>query len=260
MNLTHCPIPKDVGRASCAAAGGRDDLTGLATRSQFARALEQALTAVWPRPSALLLIGLDGFTSINDTLSHTIGDEVLRQFAERLLRIAPSRAAVGRIGSDAFALLLAGPDNLHEAQRVVAQIGQALLTPFEVPDGPLTLSACIGVATCPVDAEETNALLQCAGIALHQARQDGHGACCLYTAAMSTGTRQRHVTEATRRPARADGGIEPQLQPAMRISSGPMVGTEGAPRHDMCAASYQCWQFPEIARACARAAREPAPA
>ena len=203
-----------------------DSLTGLPNRDLFTRTLEQELLAVWPKASALLLIDLDDFTAVNDTLGHAAGDEVLRQFARRLARLAPQRATLGRLGSDEFALLLAAPDNLHEAVQVAQRIREALAVPFELDGGAQTLSACIGVATCPGDTDAAAPLIQYAGIALHQAAQDGRGTCRFYTEAMNARSRQRYDMENALRKACDNGEFELYYQPKVQISSGAMVGAE----------------------------------
>src|SRR5471030_2272226 len=156
---------------------GYDSLTGLPNRDLFTRTLEQQLLAAWPKASALLLIGLDGFTTVNDTLGHAAGDELLLQFSQRLLRLLPPRA-------------------------------------------------CIGVAACPADADDAATLIQYAGIALHQAKQDGRAVCRFYTEAMTTRSRQRHELETALRKARDHGQFELYYQPKMQISGGAMVGAE----------------------------------
>jgi diguanylate cyclase (GGDEF)-like protein len=203
-----------------------DSLTALPNRDLFTRTVTQELTALWPRASALLLIDLDNFTDLNDTLGHAAGDAVLRQFAQRLQQLAPPRATLGRLGGDEFALLLAGPDNLHAAPLAVAEISRALAAPFQLDGGELTLSACIGIASCPADASDAATLIQYAGIALHQAQQDGRGACCFYTAAMNARSQQRYALDAALRSACAHGEFELYYQPKLQLSSGAIAGAE----------------------------------
>ena len=203
-----------------------DSLTGLANRDRFTRTLEQELLAVWPKTSALLLIDVDGFTDVNATFGHAAGDEVLRQFSQRLARLAPPRSTLGRFGSDEFALLLAAPDNLHAAVLMTEQIREALVAPFRLAEGELTLSASIGVATCPADADEAAALIQRAAIALQQARQDGRGASRFYTAAMNAQSRRRYEMESALRKAYDNGEFQLYYQPKMQLNGGAMVGAE----------------------------------
>ena len=205
---------------------GYDSLTGLPNRDLFTRTLEQQLLAAWPKASALLLIGPDGFTTVNDTLGHAAGDELLRQFSQRLLRLLPPRGTLGRLGGDEFAVLLAAPDHLRAAVSMSAEIAEALEQAFQLADCELTLSACIGVAACPADADDAATLIQYAGIALHQAKQDGRAVCRFYTEAMTTRSRQRHELETALRKAREHGQFELYYQPKMQISGGAMVGAE----------------------------------
>jgi diguanylate cyclase (GGDEF)-like protein len=203
-----------------------DHLTALPNRDLFARTLAQELTAVWPRASTLLLIDLDGFTAINDTLGHGAGDAVLRQFAQRLQQLAPPRAVLGRLGSDEFAVLLPGHEDLHAATHTATLIRQALAAPFHLASGELILSACIGIAGCPAHGVDDAVLIQCAGIALHQARQLGRDSRCWYTDALNIRSRQRYELEAALRKAVANAEFELYYQPKMQINTGAIAGAE----------------------------------
>ena len=112
-----------------------DALTGLPNRTLFLRTLEQSLASGWPRLSAVLLADLDGFKRINDTLGHPVGDEVLRQFAQRLAQCAAPGTQLGRMGNDEFALVLTAMDGLHMAADLADRIRQAMAAPFILSDG-----------------------------------------------------------------------------------------------------------------------------
>jgi diguanylate cyclase (GGDEF)-like protein len=177
MNLATCPHPAANPHL---ADPSYDNVTTLPTRTPFARTLAQQLVAFWPRASTLMLIDLDGFTAVNSSLGQAAGDEILRQFTQRLRNLAPQRAMLGRLGSDEFALLLPGHPDLHAAARMATQIRSALDTPFDLPGGELLLSACIGIASCPAHGVDDASLIQCATTALRQAKQQGRDVCCFY--------------------------------------------------------------------------------
>jgi len=205
---------------------GHDSLTGLPNRGLFSRTLTQALATAWPKSSALLLLDLAGFTSVNDTLGHQTGDEVLRQFAARLAPLAAAPGCIARFGGDEFALLLPALTGPQDAAVVVAGITDAMRTPFQLPGGELTLSVNIGVALCPGDAEDAATLVQYADIALHQAKQDGRDSCRFFTDALSAETRQRYELEHALRLAHARGEFELYYQPKVQLSTGRMTGAE----------------------------------
>ncbi|MCU6502057.1 EAL domain-containing protein [Rugamonas sp. A1-17] len=208
------------------ARAGHDSLTGLPNRQLFGHMLARQLPAAWPRASALLTIDLDGFAAINDLHGHAAGDAVLCQFAQRLSQLAPARAAIGRLGNDEFALLLPALAQLRQAGEVADLVRTALHQPFDLPGGPATLTACIGIAACPADTDDAAALLRYADLALHQARQAGRDRCCHFTDAMRRDARDRHQLEHALRHACAQGEFELYYQPKVRIDSGRMAGAE----------------------------------
>ncbi|MYM71916.1 diguanylate cyclase [Duganella sp. FT134W] len=192
MNLAICSRPAvNLPRAKASAVASYDNVTTLPTRTPFARTLAQQLVAFWPRASTLMLIDLDGFTALNNSLGHAAGDAILRQFAQRLQRLAPPRAPLGRLGSDEFALLLPGHTDLHAAARMATQIRSVLDIPFDLPGGALSLSACIGIASCPAHGVDEASLIQCASIALRQAKQQGRDVCCFYAESMAPALKAR---------------------------------------------------------------------
>jgi diguanylate cyclase (GGDEF)-like protein len=203
-----------------------DSLTGLPNRQLFIQSLEQQLAAAWPRASALLLIDIDGLSAVNDTLGHATGDDVLRQFARLLQRLALPRACLSRLGNDEFALLLPALEHLHDAGTAAERIREALCVPFRLDGAERALTVSIGIATCPGDVDEVATLLRYAGIALHQAKQEGGDRCCRFTAAMNTLAQSRYQLECELRCACERGEFELYYQPKVQISSGRMVGAE----------------------------------
>ncbi|NVD74513.1 EAL domain-containing protein [Duganella sp. BJB1802] len=219
-------IPSPPTPAQPPAGASHDSLTGLPNRQLFTHTLARQLPAAWPRASALLLIDLDGFRAINDLHGHVAGDAVLRQFARRLGLLAPARAAIGRLGNDEFALLLPALAQLRQAGEVAELIRTALHQPFDLPGGPATLTACIGIAACPADTDDAATLLRYAGLALQQARRAGRDRCCHFTDAMQCDARDHHQLEHALRHACAQGEFELYYQPKVRIDSGRITGAE----------------------------------
>jgi diguanylate cyclase (GGDEF)-like protein len=203
-----------------------DSLTGLPNRQLFIQSLEQQLAAAWPRASALLLIDIDGLSAVNDALGHAARDDVLRQFARLLQRLALPRARLSRLGNGEFALLLPALEHLHDAGAAAERIREALCVPFRLDGAERALTVSIGIATCPGDTDEVATLLRYAGIALHQAKQEGGDRCCRFTAAMNTLAQSRYQLERELRCACERGEFELYYQPKVQISSGRMIGAE----------------------------------
>ncbi|MFC7219073.1 putative bifunctional diguanylate cyclase/phosphodiesterase [Streptomyces polyrhachis] len=155
----------------------RDPLTGLPNRQWL---LERTWTALDEadragRRAALLLIDLDRFRAVNDTLGHLAGDRLLLQIADRLRLALPRGAEVARLGGDEFAVLLPTTDSATSAQRVARTLVAALGSPLDLDGLTLVLEASAGVAVFPEHAGETEGLLRRADVAMYQAKRDRTG-------------------------------------------------------------------------------------
>lgn len=146
-----------------------DPITGLANRTRFQSALadlEGSSAGV-----ALLLVDLDGFKQVNDTLGHVAGDECLRISAQRLAETCAEAELVARVGGDEFAVLLAIPSQVDAAQTFAAGIVRALRQPIALPGGVLSIGASVGVAL--LDGGTTENLFLRADGALYEAKAGG---------------------------------------------------------------------------------------
>ena len=155
----------------------RDTLTGLPNRTLFGDRLEQALSASGRSgsPVAVLLMDLDHFRDVNDTLGHAIGDLLLREVAARVAEVVEWRiGTVARLGGDEFAILLMG-DGVADAQRVAAAILGALETPMVLSGQVVDVRASIGVAVAPEHGKEAATLLRRADMALYAAKRNNVG-------------------------------------------------------------------------------------
>lgn len=148
-----------------------DDLTGVANRRSF---LETGRVLLAGRPPeskvGLLIVDLDRFREINDTLGHLFGDLLLVQVAQRLGRQLRQSDSIARLGGDEFAILLPGLRNHNDASHLAAHLVRALDEPFVIDGAPITIGASIGVAIGPDDGGSTGALLQAADLAMHEAK------------------------------------------------------------------------------------------
>jgi diguanylate cyclase (GGDEF)-like protein len=203
-----------------------DAVTGLPNRTLFQRSLEQMLAAGGERSSAVLMLDLDGFARINDTLGHAAGDALLRQFAQRLQQCAPEGSVVSRFGNDEFAMALGGLTTQYDALLAAEQVRHCCAQPFQLEQGETLLTASIGIALHPADAADAATLMKYASTALHQAKQGGGGSCRFFTDAMDVQAQRRFEFERALRLAVANGEFELYYQPKVEVSSGRMVGAE----------------------------------
>lgn len=150
-----------------------DDLTGLPNRTLMAHRLTQSLeTAARDKePVALLLLDLDRFKEINDTLGHHVGDALLCNVARRLTKLIGKSDTFARLGGDEFAFLLPPASDLARANRVAERISQALERPFEFAGLSLEVGGSIGIAMYPEHATDETRLLQCADVAMYMAKR-----------------------------------------------------------------------------------------
>ncbi|CCG03590.1 Diguanylate cyclase (GGDEF) domain-containing protein [Blastococcus saxobsidens DD2] len=154
-----------------------DSLTGLATRRAFDDALEAALTRSIAGGTALVLIDVDSFKSINDTHGHPVGDDVLVHLARIMRgRIRTDDAVLSRLGGDEIAVLLPGCDREVAARRAEELLDAVRAEPLPLPDGTLlSLSISLGVAHVPASSRDRRALYTSADGALYDAKRAGRG-------------------------------------------------------------------------------------
>ena len=152
-----------------------DPLTGIPNRLLFAELLEQAM-ATAKRNQGLLAVcylDLDGFKEVNDRLGHGVGDQLLIEVSQRLSGMTRGCDALSRLGGDEFALLLTGLSHRYECEEVLRRLQETLCQPMQLEDLKVQVSASIGVALYPQDANEAEQLIRCADHAMYQAKRQG---------------------------------------------------------------------------------------
>jgi diguanylate cyclase (GGDEF)-like protein len=203
-----------------------DNLTGLANRNLFDRYLTQSLhDRSVGRLVAVMLMDLDGFKEINDTMGHHVGDAVLRELAARLTARISEYGIVARLGGDEFGFVL--PD-LSNPERV-GELGHAILAELERPvavDGlALELRASLGVSIAPEHGEERSALMRRADVAMYTAKSAGGGIEVYDPSGDRHSTKRLLLANELRSAPRTDA-IEVWYQPVANLTSGAVIGCE----------------------------------
>jgi diguanylate cyclase (GGDEF)-like protein len=210
-----------------------DTLTGLANRGLFATRLTDALRGAVSRSVSVALMDLNDFKSVNDTLGHAAGDQLLVAAAERLRRSVRAGDTVARLGGDEFAVLLADAND-GEVDNVVARIIAAFSEPVDVGGSDLHMAASIGIAVNdgPVSASE---LQRRADVAMYAAKADrdrGGTRHTRYAADMEAPLAWRTRLEYDLRDAIDTGQLRLAYQPVVQIGDGRLLGTEALVRWD----------------------------
>ncbi|MGY1914984.1 putative bifunctional diguanylate cyclase/phosphodiesterase [Blastococcus sp. SYSU DS0973] len=208
-----------------------DELTGLANRRALLEHAQRVVTSAGQeRPAALLLLDLDGFKEINDSLGHSAGDDLLRQIGPRLRGSLRADDVLARLGGDEFAVLMPAAETA-EARALAERLRGLLLTPFTVADVRLHVGVSIGVATTPAPATTVQELLHCADVAMYRAKRGREGV-HVYVPDPVTGTAgsDRLRTMEELRTALAGDELCVFLQPQMDLRDGRVVGAEALVR------------------------------
>jgi diguanylate cyclase (GGDEF)-like protein/PAS domain S-box-containing protein len=160
-----------------------DILTGLPNRRMVHDRLEQQIKKSRREglPSALLFIDLDRFKEVNDTLGHEMGDVLLKESAQRMLNCVRESDTVGRLGGDEFTIILGELDDVESVERIVSDVLVRLSSPFKLGDVLVHVSASIGIALYPDDAEDAATLLRNADQAMYAAKRDGRNGSHYYS-------------------------------------------------------------------------------
>jgi len=205
-----------------------DPLTGLPNRTLFyetlAKTLAQAEQNQWRL--AVLFIDLDRFKNINDTLGHAIGDELLRQFCDRLAQCVRVRDTVGRLGGDEFALILIIPHSQLDAVVVANKIREVLRHPFDLRGFEASITASIGITLYPDDARDPETLVKYADTAMYKAKEAGRNTYRFFTADMNLQVLARLELENALHKAIENEEFVLYYQPKLQINTGRMVGVE----------------------------------
>jgi diguanylate cyclase (GGDEF)-like protein/PAS domain S-box-containing protein len=204
-----------------------DALTDLPNRVLFHEQLEQALKTVrHGEQLAVLYIDIDGFKGINDTLGHSVGDELLKSLAGRLRGCLRDTDFAARIGGDEFAITQTAVNQPSDTISLVARIYEAIRKPFECAGHLLSTDASIGIALAPGDSVDLDELLKKADLAMYGAKANGRRTYRFFEPGMDTRVKAQREMELDIRRAIADGGFELYYQPVVNLRDNKITGCE----------------------------------
>ena len=207
---------------------GQDALTGLANRKIFHERLLDRLRAAETSSDdvAVLLVDLDRFKTINDTLGHPVGDALLRRVAGRLMRVLKTADLSARFGGDEFAVLQSGAAQPAAAQRLAERLVDLLGRTYALQGHTLNVGASVGIAISPKDGRDPDTLIKNADLALYQAKANGRGRYRFYEPGMAERLRVRRSLELDLRRALALKQFHLLYQPQFDLASDEVVGFE----------------------------------
>lgn len=208
-----------------------DSLTGLPNRRYFIDLVDQARKLSTPGTHhALLLLDLDGFKEVNDTLGHEIGDYLLKQIGPRFESLLPEgRAILARLGGDEFAIFIERFTERSEVSALAAALMQAIKTPFAINELELVIGGSIGIALYPENAESVSSLLRCADVAMYQAKKDSVDY-RMYSLAQDHYTVRRLSLMMDIRQAIDNGELQLYYQPIVNLESQSPISFEALVR------------------------------
>jgi diguanylate cyclase (GGDEF)-like protein/PAS domain S-box-containing protein len=209
-----------------------DALTKIPNRMQFQHLLQQAIArgAKNGTSVALLYLDMDGFKEVNDTFGHSAGDRALEVLSERLTRVVPKEAVVGRLAGDEFAVFLDGlpaaADNrgpiAHLARSILDEVGAA----YNVNQEEVFLTASIGIAISPRDAENVIDLIRNADAAMYASKQGGGNTFSFYVPEMNAAAVERLMLKSKLRRALERDEFVVRYQPKVDLRTGRIIGAE----------------------------------
>lgn len=209
-----------------------DALTGLPNRLLFNDRLEHALQRErrLGRAIGLLFLDLDRFKNINDSLGHAVGDELLKQVAERLLNSVRAEDTVARLGGDEFTVILEGLQNATEASRVAEKILQRFAQPFNLRGNDFFVTSSIGISLFPRDGKNVESLVKHADAAMYRAKEYGRNTVCQYTPELTSSVKERITLETCLRWALERNELSLAYQPQVSTLDGQVLGVEALVR------------------------------
>jgi diguanylate cyclase (GGDEF)-like protein/PAS domain S-box-containing protein len=205
-----------------------DALTNLPNRTLLYESLREALAQAETDHLivSILLLDIDYFKNVNDTLGHVMGDALLREFAARLSKCVRPGDTVGRLGGDEFAVIVPTPANANGAIDVANRIRTALQSPLELEGQNISVTTSIGIASYPTDTTDLETLIRYADAAMYGAKTAGRGTFRCYDAEMSTRALEKSDIAGALRFAQGRNEFVLHYQPKMQIDGGTWTSVE----------------------------------
>ena len=215
-----------------------DILTGLPNRVLLEDRLQQAkaLSHRINSPFAVLFLDLDRFKMINDTLGHSVGDELLRMVSARLKRTLRETDTVARIGGDEFIILLSSVSDRSDVAVLSDKILKSLTLPFKLRDHELFISTSLGVCMYPDDGQDTEEMMKKADIAMYHAKSLGRNNAQFYNDDMDQNASRRFIISNSLRRGLEQNEFRVYYQPKVDVASGRIIAMEALAR----------WEHPEL--------------
>lgn len=214
-----------------------DSLTGLYNRYRMSRRLDSVLAAFKTarRACALMMLDLDKFKQVNDTMGHQAGDELLKTVAERLTSIVGDRGEVGRLGGDEFQIILPDIDDRGKLGELADKIIQIVSQPYPIDGKRAVIGTSVGIAIAPYDGLESEDLIHASDLALYAAKHGGRGQFRFYSADLKDEEEERQELLDDLRIALTEDQLALHYQPVVQCDNSMVVGFEALMR----------WEHPE---------------
>jgi diguanylate cyclase (GGDEF)-like protein len=205
-----------------------DSLTGIANRQYLEEAGKQALARCRRDNNylAVIIFDLERFKEVNDSFGHSAGDELLKLFAIRLKAIVREGDTVARLGGDEFVILQVSDAVPSAISAMTERLLKNLLEPYEIGGLSIECGVNVGIAISPNDAEDWDALLSCADVALAKAKAEGRNAVCFFQPGMDVLFRKRRQIEVDLRRALQANALQLAYQPQFGAENGILIGFE----------------------------------
>jgi diguanylate cyclase (GGDEF)-like protein len=213
-----------------------DALTDLPNRVLLRERLSEVLPQVedgeW---LAVLYLDLDHFKNVNDTLGHPVGDELLREVADRLRGCVRETDTISRVGGDEFCIIQTGIRDAADSERLARRIAEAIRAPYDIHGHLVMIDASVGIAFAPADGTDANELLKNADMALYGAKADGRGVYRFFEPKMDAQMKDRRALELALRQAFDSGQFEVYYQPVLNLGENKVC----------CCEALLRWRHPE---------------
>jgi diguanylate cyclase (GGDEF)-like protein len=187
------------------------------------------------RACALMMLDLDRFKAVNDTMGHPAGDDLLKQVAQRLRTVIGERGEIGRLGGDEFQIILPDLDDRGKLGELANKLIQMVSLPYSIGDKQAIIGTSVGIAVAPYDGLELQELTSHSDLALYAAKNGGRGQFRFYSTDLKSEAEERRLVDEDLRAALANDELELHYQPVVRTEDHIVVGFEALAR----------WEHPE---------------